>query len=337
MLSALQQIMRGQSLSEGEMAAAIGSMMDGSVNPVQMGAFLVALRMKGESIDEITGAARAMRARMLPLHIQRTPLIDTCGTGGDGAQTFNISTAVAFVVAAAGVGVAKHGNRAVSSRSGSADVLAALGVNIDAPPAVVAGCIENLGLGFLFAPTFHPAMANAAPVRKQLGVRTVFNLLGPLTNPAAAAYQLMGVYDGALVRPIAQVLANLGSRCAWVVHGHDGLDEISLCDSTQVAVWDGKQVMEHTLTPEAAGLQRAQAADLQGGDAADNARLMRQLLSGELRGPLHDAVALNAGAALCVAGVCAHVRQGVQQAKKILQEGKPLQVLADLIGRTTEG
>lgn len=335
LIVALQQVMRGQHLSEEEMAEVIGDMVDGHENAAQMAGFLVALRIKGETVAEITGAARAMRARMRPVTLKRSPLIDTCGTGGDGAGTFNISTAVAFVVAAAGVGVAKHGNRAVSSRSGSADVLAALGVNIDAEPAVVAHCIESLGLGFLFAPAWHPAMANAAPVRKQLGVRTLFNLLGPLTNPGGAAYQLMGVYDRALVRPIAQVLGNLGCRRAWVVHGHDGQDEVSLCDATSIAEWDGSRVIEHTVTPEDFGLQRAKPADLQGGDAADNAKRMRALLAGQESGALRDAVALNAGAALHVAGSCDTVRQGVICAQDILERGRALPILSELIKETT--
>ncbi|HET6343454.1 MAG TPA: anthranilate phosphoribosyltransferase, partial [Myxococcota bacterium] len=309
----LKRLMRGEPLSEAEMSAAVGHIMDGAATPAQIAAFLVALRIKGESIDEITGAARAMRQRMTRIEAGRRPLMDTCGTGGDGAGTFNISTAVSFVVAACGVAVAKHGNRAVSSKSGAADVLAALGVNIEAPKAVVEACIEDFGLGFLFAPALHPAMRHAGVVRRELGVRTVFNVVGPLTNPAMAPRQLMGVFDRKLTRVLAEVLGKLGSERAWVVHGADGLDELTLCDISYVAEWTGAEVVERTLSPEEVGLTRVPPEALAGGDAQENARTMRGLLAGKGPPPLADAVALNTGAALLIAGVAPTLDAGVRR------------------------
>lgn len=327
---ALKRVMRGASLAEDEMADVFGHIMDGGATPAQIAAFLVALRIKGETIDEIVGAARAMRARMTPLHVQRRPLMDTCGTGGDGAGTFNISTTVAFVVAACGVAVAKHGNRAVSSRAGSADVLAALGVNIDAPVATVEACIENCGLGFLFAQALHPAMKHAGPVRRELGVRTIFNVLGPLTNPANAPRQLMGVFDRGLIAPLAEVLGRLGSERAWVVHGGDGLDELTVCDVTYIAEWNGQAVVEHTLSPETLGIKRVGVEALAGGTPEENARMAQEILGGLRPGPLSDAVALNAGAALLVAEVVPSLEAGFHRAYDVIRNGKGLQVLEEL-------
>lgn len=330
----LNQVMRQQSLSTDEMMECMGAMMDGAATPAQMAGLLIALRMKGETVAEIAGAAKAMRQRMTRLHINRRPLLDTCGTGGDGASTFNISTAVAFVVAAAGVAVAKHGNRAVSSRSGSADVLAELGVNINAPVDVVEQCINTLGIGFLFAPQLHPAMRHAASVRKELGVRTLFNLLGPLTNPAGATRQLMGVYDRRLVAVLAAVLGTLGSERACVVHGADGLDEISICDQTYVAHWENGRVREEIFEPQMLGLRPASINDLRGGDARDNADLLRAILGGSDTSVRRDAVAINAGMALVVAERVKDLTAGYQHSLEILESGKALALLEDLAAMT---
>lgn len=327
----LRRVMHGDSLAEKEMAEVFGAMMDGEVSPEQMAGFLVALRLKGETIDEITGAARAMRARMSRIQVRRTPLIDTCGTGGDGAGTFNISTTVAFVVAAAGGAVAKHGNRAVSSRCGSADVLAALGVNIAASPETVQRCIEEIGIGFLFAPSCHPAMKHAMPVRKKLGVRTVFNVLGPLTNPAGAPRQLLGVFDRQLGPMLAEVLGRLGCERAWVVHGADGLDELTVCDDTFVFEWDGHAVRELRVSPEQVGLSRSAPEGLKGGTPEENAAILREILRGERQGPLRDAVVLNAGAALAVAGLADDLAAGSRRAAEILDAGSAATVVDQLV------
>lgn len=327
----LRRLMLGSSLDEPQMAEAVGAIMDGEATPPQIAAFLVALRVKGETIEEITGAARAMRDRMTRIDVERSPLVDTCGTGGDGAGTFNISTAVAFVVAAGGVGVAKHGNRAISSRSGSADVLMELGVDVSADADTVARCIEQVGIGFLFAPACHPAMKHAMPVRRELGVRTIFNVLGPLTNPAAAQVQLLGVFDRELARPMAESLARLGSSRAWVVHGADGLDELTVCDVSHIAELDGGEVRELTFAPEDVGLQRSHAEDLRGGTPTENAAIMRELLSGQRGGPLCDVVALNAGAALFLAGTADDPAAGVGQALEIISSGEPARVLERLV------
>lgn len=332
--SQLKQLIRGESLAEDDMADAMGAIMDGHASAAQIAGLLIALRMKGETVDEITGAARAMRQRMSRIDVARRPLMDTCGTGGDDAGTFNISTTVAFVVAAAGIAVAKHGNRAVSSRSGSADVLAALGVNISASFDVVRACIEDIGIGFIFAPSAHPAMRHAAAVRKELGVRTMFNLLGPLTNPAGATHQLMGVFAPQFIKPIAQVLGNLGSQRAWVVHGADGLDELTLCDTTRIAEWDGARVVEHTIVPEDVGLVRATRESLKGGDAKENAGILREVLAGTRPGPVSDAVALNAGAALFVAGAATDFKMGVERASDIIKSGAAMGVLNKLVAKT---
>lgn len=328
--TALGQLLQGESLSREQMAQAVGQIMEGEASPALTGAFLVALRIKGETSEEIAGAATAMRQRMARIQTNRSPLVDTCGTGGDGSGTFNISTAVAFVVAAAGVGVAKHGNRAVSSRSGSADVLAAAGVNILASHQVVERCLNELGICFLFAPSCHPAMKHAAPIRKELGIRTIFNALGPLTNPAGAKQQLLGVFDRRLTRPMAEVLGSLGSERAWVVHGADGLDEITVCDVTYVAEWTGAEVVERELKPEDVGLERAPAEALKGGTAEENAQVLRKLLAGSSPGPLCNAIALNAGAALVVAGAAPDLENGLSKAQELIAIGKPLQVLDSL-------
>jgi anthranilate phosphoribosyltransferase len=335
MLPALvQRLIAKEDLSADEVTAAIGHIMDGAATPAQIAGFLIALRSKGETAVEILGAARAMRSRMSRITTPRGPVLDTCGTGGDGAGTFNISTAVAFIAAAGGAIVAKHGNRAVSSKSGSADVLAAAGVNIDASLEVVERCLAEVGLGFLFAPARHPAMRHAAPVRKELGVRTIFNLLGPLTNPAEAPYQLLGVFAQKYMRPMAEALAELGSKRVFIVHGADGLDEISVCADTFVVEWTGTRIEERRLSPEELGLPRHEPAALRGGSPEENAATLRELLAG--RGPagLVDAVAANAGAALTVSGLAPDLSSGLSRARELLASGAGLDVLTRLVKLT---
>lgn len=328
---AIQRVTLRRDLAADEVAAAVGEIMDGGATPAQIAALLVGLRMKGETPDEIEGAARAMRARMNRVELDCAPLLDTCGTGGDDVGTFNISTAVAFVAAAAGIHVAKHGNRAVSSRSGSADVLKELGVNLDASFANVAAAIRDVRIGFLFAPHHHPAMKHATPIRRELGLRTVFNVLGPLTNPASAPYQLLGVFDRSLVRPLAEVLGRLGSKRAWVVHGEDGMDEITLCGMTYVAEWTGEQVVERSIVPEDVGLQTAKPESLRGGTPGENASIIRETLSGARSGPAADVVALNAGAAIMLCGMASTLQQGVNRARELISSGDPASTLEALI------
>jgi anthranilate phosphoribosyltransferase len=285
--------------------------------------------MKGESAEEIAGAAAAMRGRVVPIPHRRPDALDTCGTGGDGQGTFNVSTAAALVAAAGGAAVAKHGNRSVSSRSGSADVLAALGVGLETTPEQAGRLLDTIGIAFLFAPLLHPAMRQIMPVRRALGVRTVFNLLGPLTNPAGARRQVLGVYRGDLVEVVARVLAALGSEHALVVHGHDGLDEITTTGPTRVAEVRGGSVNTWTLEPEEVGCRRARLEALRGGAPEENARLMSAVLAGE-EGPLADITALNAGAALWVAGLAADLAAGVERARAVLASGAAARKLDEL-------
>jgi anthranilate phosphoribosyltransferase len=325
----IARVAAGETLSQDDAYAVFGAMMDGDVTPAQIGAFLMALRIHGETVDEITGGARVMREKALRVH---APLgaIDTCGTGGDGSGSYNISTAVALVVAALGVPVAKHGNRALSSKSGSAEVLAQLGVNIDAPLPVLEQCLNTAHIAFLMAPKHHTAMRHVGPVRVELGIRTIFNLLGPLSNPAGAKFQLLGVFDGKWVVPMAEVLRNLGSERVWVVHGEDGLDEITTTAPTRVAELRDGQVREFTVTPEDAGLPRASAADLKGGDPAHNAAALRALLQGET-GAYRDIVLLNSAAALVVAGKAEDLRGGVALAAGALDSGAATATLEQLV------
>ena len=334
--NALKRVIKGDNLSEELMAQALGDIMDGGASDAQIAALLIALRMKGETVDEIAGAVNAMRSRVAAVNLaQDAPIVvDTCGTGGDGAGTFNISTAVSMVCAAAGCVVAKHGNRAISSRVGSADVLEALGVRIDLNAAQVRTCIETVGIGFMFAPTHHAALRHAMPARKQLGVRTLLNLLGPMTNPAGATHQLIGLFTAERLVSVAEVLARLGTRRALVVHGEDGLDEITLGGVTHAAFLDAGEVTRLTLTPEAVGLQRADAAALAGGDAAYNAALIRQILGGERHDAPADIVALNAGAALWVAERAEDLGAGVRLARELLRSAKPLETLNTLAALT---
>ncbi len=325
---ALARLVSGESLHREEMEDLFGQLMDGSVSdPIKAG-LLVALRMKGESVAEIAGAASAMRRRAIPIPHHREGVVDTCGTGGDGRGTFNISTAAALVAAAAGVPVAKHGNRSVSSRSGSADVLAALGVKIDVDAAGAGAALDAIGIAFLFAPMLHPAMREVMPVRRELGLRTLFNVLGPLTNPAGARRQVMGVYSEALVEPIGRVLAELGAEHALVVHG-DGYDEITLTGPTRIAEVRNGGVEVYDLDPASLGLSRVEPAALAGGGPEENAEVMRRVLGGE-GGALAQVTALNAGAAIYVAGLATSLAAGLEQARAALASGAAAQKLEAL-------
>lgn len=327
---AIQKIVDGLHLTEQEAAAAMNVIMDGEATPAQIGAFITTLRIKGETVDEIVGCARVMREKANRITPAVTPLVDTCGTGGDGANTFNISTTAAFVVSAAGAAVAKHGNRSVSSRCGSADVLEALGVRIDLPPQAVRECIEQVGIGFLFAPQFHASMKHAVGPRKEVGIRSVFNVLGPLTNPACAHTQVVGVYDPALTHPLAEVLARLGVREAYVVHGLERLDEISISGETQVSHLKDGKVATFRIRPEDAGLKPAEPGAVRGGDAQENAEIVRSILRGQ-PGPKRDVVLLNAAAALVVSGIAADLAQGVALAAEAIDDGRAYDKLQALI------
>jgi len=309
-----------QHLTEDEAHQAMGLIMDGEATPAQIAAFITALAMRGETVDEITGFARAIREHAVTITPAVTHLVDIVGTGGDRLNTFNISTTSAFVLAGAGGHVAKHGNRAASSRSGSADVLEALGVNITAPAEVVQACVEEIGVGYLFAPQFHPAFKHAVVPRREIAIRTVFNILGPLTNPARARRYLMGVPSLAHTELMARVLAGLGGERAFVVHGHDGMDEISLSAPTQVSEMDRGAVRTYTITPEEFGLARAPLDALRGGTPQENAEICVRVLEGE-RGPRRDIVLLNAGVALVAAGVAETVADGLARAAESLDSG----------------
>jgi len=325
----LKRLLASEHLTREEVAALFGRIMDGEVEEAQIAALLVALAMKGETPDEIAGAAAAMRARVRVVPHAVAGVVDTCGTGGDGRGTFNISTAAAFVAAAAGVPVAKHGNRAISSRSGSADVLAALGVRIEIEPEEAGRQLEEIGLAFLFAPRLHPAMKAVAPVRRALGVRTVFNLLGPLTNPAGARRQVLGVFARERVEPVAQVLAELGAEHALVVHGEDGTDEITTAGRTFVAEVRDGEVSSYELDAAELGAPRAAPAALAGGTPEENAVALESLLAGE-GSALAEIVAVNAGAALYVGGVAPDLATGYARAKEILDSGEARTVLEKL-------
>lgn len=323
MKDALARVVAGGSLTEDEAAAVMRSILFGEATAAQIGAFAMGLRMKGETADEVTGMARAMRTAALPFPAVTRPLIDTCGTGGDGAGTFNVSTAVAFVVAAAGGRVAKHGNRAVSSRTGSADVLEALGASVDLTPEETARLIETVGVAFLFAPAYHWSFKHAAEPRRDLGVRTVFNVLGPICNPAGAERQLVGVYDEAWVPRLAEVLQRLGAEAAWVVHSDDGLDELSVFAPNRVARLEGGKVVEETVDPKALGLSHPESerAHVHGGDSAKNVELLTGALAGTA-GAATDIVVLNAAAALAVGGLAPDLARGVTLARATIAEGR---------------
>ena len=346
--NAIAKLVERQDLHESEMIDAMNMIMGGEATPAQIGAFITALRMKGETIAEITGAARVMRARATPIqvgdvididrdeiNIDRETILDTCGTGGSGTRSFNISTSVALVVAACGAKVAKHGNRSVSSACGSADVLEQLGVKLDISPQLVAECIERIGVGFLFAPALHGAMKYAIGPRREIGIRTIFNILGPLTNPAAANRQVLGVYREELVEPLARVLLSLGCKRGFVVHGRDGMDEITLTGPTLVAAICDNRVDLQTIEPEQFGLHRCRLEELQGGDAHQNAAIITAILSGE-DGPRREVVLLNSAYALVAAGLAADVAAGLEQAAAAIDEGRVRKTLAELVRLTNK-
>jgi len=325
----LATAMSGQTLSGDEMRAAMGVVLDGGASDIELAGFLAALRARGETVEEIAAAAEAMRSRAVTVEAP-ADAIDTAGTGGDGADTFNISTAAALIIAGAGVPVAKHGNKAASSKSGSSEVLEALGVKLDIPPAQITRCIHDANIGFMFAALHHGAVRHAATARKSLGVRTMFNVLGPLSNPASAKRQLLGVFSADLVRPIAEVLPRLGVEAAWVVHGEDGLDELTATGKTYVAELRNGAVREFEITPEDAGLARASAADLKGGDPAQNAAAIKRLLDGE-KGPHRDIAVLNAGAALVISGEADAIAAGARLAEKAIDSGAASAALTKLV------
>jgi anthranilate phosphoribosyltransferase len=321
--SIIAKVAGGGRLTQDEARAAFDTIMSGGATPVQIGAFLTGLRVRGETVDEIAGAVSTMRAKMA--RVEAPPnAMDVVGTGGDGSGSYNISTTSAFVVAGAGVPVAKHGNRALSSKSGAADTLSALGVKIDLAADAIGRCIREAGIGFMFAPNHHAAMKHVGPARAELGFRTVFNLLGPLSNPAGVKRYLLGVFSPDWVEPLARVLADLGAESAWVVHGSGGLDELSPAGDSKVAILKDGRVTVVTITPEDAGLKRAPVAEIKGGDAATNAAALRNVLKDGrgANGAYRDTVLLNAGAALVVAGLAGDLREGATLAAEIIAEGK---------------
>jgi anthranilate phosphoribosyltransferase len=319
----------GAPLSREEAARGFDTMMSGEATPSQMGALLMALRVRGETVEEITGAVTAMREKMLRV-VAPTDAIDVVGTGGDASGSFNISTCAALIVAGAGVPVAKHGNRALSSRSGAADVLAALGVNIELTPEGVSRCIKQAGIGFMFAPAHHPAMKNVGPTRVELGTRTIFNLLGPLSNPAGVKRQMVGVFSRQWIEPLAQVLKNLGSESVWVVHGSDGLDEVTTAAPTHVAALENGAVRTFEITPEELGLQRVKPEALRGGDAKENAQALIDVLKGK-SGAFRDVATLNAAAALVVAARAKDLKQALALAQKSIDSGEAATRLQRLV------
>ena len=343
---AIGKVVLRQDLTEVEMIEVMNQIMGGEATPAQVGAFITSLRMKGETIEEITGAARVMRDHATPIRVgkaldidreeinlDRETILDTCGTGGSGTRSFNISTTVVFVVSACGVKVAKHGNRSISSACGSADVLEALGVNLNVTPQQVESCINEIGVGFLFAPALHGAMKHAIGPRREIGIRTIFNILGPLTNPAGADRQVLGVYDESLVETLAKVLAKLGCRRGFVVHGLDGMDEVTLTGPTRIGeICDGI-VSLSTIEPEDFGFRRCNLADLQGGDAVANAAIVREVLAGN-QGPKRDIVLLNAAYALVAASLAKNVEIGLERARAAIDDGLAMAKLDGLVAMT---
>jgi anthranilate phosphoribosyltransferase len=329
--AAIKKVVEGESLTRQEAARAMDTIMQGQATPSQITALLVALRMKGETIEEITGFAEKMREHAAKIHPRHQNLVDTCGTGGDLAGTFNISTVTALVAAGAGIPIAKHGNRSVSSRCGSADVLEALGVKIDLPPQKVEACINEVGIGFLFAPNFHTAMRHVMPSRREIGIRTVFNILGPLTNPAGAAAQVLGVFVPQLCEPLAQVLGNLGVKKALVVHGMDGLDEFSISSKTKVAHLQAGRLQTYEVASEELGIPRAKKEELHGGAKEENARIALEILRGEEKGARRNVVLLNAAAAIFLGERAKDLREGVKLAAEAIDSGAAYQKLEKLI------
>ena len=330
----LRQIVEGRNLDQDQMGRMIDEILSGNVTDAQVGAFMAALATKGETFEELAGAARAMRRKAQRIQVTAPVVVDTCGTGGDGLATFNISTTTAFVVAGAGITVAKHGNRSVSSKSGSADVLESLGVNLSTPPEIVEEAVAEIGIGFLFAPLYHSAMRHAGRARQEVGLRSIFNMLGPLTNPAGANCQLLGVYAPQLTEMFAEALKLLGTRRALVVHGHDGLDEISVCAATRVSEINDGRVHTYDIQPEQYFGRLAEPADLTGGDPQQNADITRSVLSGQ-SGPCRDVVLINAAAALMAAGKVDDFDGGIEQAKLAIDSGGAMAKLDALVEFTT--
>jgi anthranilate phosphoribosyltransferase len=344
---AIGKVVNREDLSQAEMEAVMNEIMSGEATPAQIGAFITALRMKGETVDEIVGAARVMREKATKIKVSDASLsldrddinvdaetiLDTCGTGGDSTNTFNVSTATALVAAGGGIKVAKHGNRAVSSKCGSADVLENLGVKLDISPLQVERCIREIGLGFLFAPLFHGAMKYAAGPRKEIGLRTIFNVLGPLTNPAGATAQVLGVYSPELTEKLAQVLGKLGSKEAFVVCGEGTFDEISICSPTRISHLKGGEVHSYQITPEEFGFQRAPLDSIKGGDALENARIIRDILDGQ-EGARRDMVLFNTAAAFVTSGLDQDLKAGIKRAREVIDSGKAKMKLEQLIAFT---
>jgi anthranilate phosphoribosyltransferase len=326
---AIAKVVTKTSLSEAEAEAVMREIMQGEATDAQIASYITALRMKGETVEEITGSARVMREKAVPIKLDAKYQVDTCGTGGDMAHTFNISTTVAFVVAGAGVCVAKHGNRSVSSKSGSADVLQALGVNIEIPSQNVEACMQEVGIGFLFAPMMHLAMKYAIGPRREVGIRTIFNLLGPLTNPARVKSQIMGVYSADLTGMLAKALGNLGATHAFVVHGMDGLDEITITDKTKVSEFKDNAVKDYFIHPADFGLATGKPEDLKGGDAKDNAVIMVDILKGQ-QGPRRTIVLLNAAAGIAASGRAADFKEGIKLAADSIDSGAAMKKLEEL-------
>lgn len=332
----IKKLVEAQDLTTEEAAATMTEIMEGQATDAQIAAFLIALRLKGETVEEITGCAKVMRKKATRVSVGDAPAVDTCGTGGDVSHTFNISTAAALITAGAGIKVAKHGNRSVSSQSGSADVLGALGVNLDATVEVVEQCIAEANIGFLFAPKMHAAMKYAIGPRREVGVRTIFNLLGPLTNPAGARHQLMGVFDGAWTEPLAKVLGQLGAAHALIVHGHNGLDEISTTGPTQVSEYRDGETRSYEITPEQFGLAAVSLDCLRVGDAEGSAEIIRGILSGA-EGPHADIACLNAGAAIYAADVAASIEEGLEKARASISSGAAGEALEKLVTTSNAG
>ena len=345
---AIAKVVERQNLTEAEMIDAMNQIMGGEATPAQVGSLITALRMKGETIEEIVGAAKVMRAHATPIavggvigldrdeiNVDRETILDTCGTGGSGTKSFNISTTVALAVAACGAKVAKHGNRSISSSCGSADVLEKLGVNLGVTPETVGRCVDEIGVGFLFAPALHGAMKHAIGPRREVGIRTIFNVLGPLTNPAGADRQVLGVYKDDLVEPLAKALLSLGCRRGFVVHGSDGMDEITLTGPTLVAAIGGGTVEVQTIEPEQFGFERCPLAELQGGDAEQNAEIVKAILAGA-KGPKRDVVVLNGAYALVAAGLAAGVSEGIEKIQNVLDNGKAQATLDALVRMTNQ-
>jgi len=330
----IAKVTEGENLTEEETRKVISEIMEGKATSAQIASFLTALRMKGETVEEITGCAKEMLNRASSFDLSEDVLVDTCGTGGDGSNTFNISTAVAFVVAGVGLAVAKHGNRALSSRCGSADVLEVLGVKLDISLEKLKECLKRIGIGFLFAPLYHRAMKYALGPRQEIGIRTIFNILGPLTNPLRANVRLLGVYHPSLTEPLARVLKNLGVKGAFVVHGEDGLDEISLSARTRITQLKEGRIKTYYIKPEDLGMRRVSQEAIRGGDGKENARILRSILEGEEKGAKREIVLLNSAACLVAADMAKDLKEGIEMARESIDSGRAKEKLEMLIALT---